>query len=155
MPRLPKAKSAVRSPNRVQKAKLQRSPRSTKKWRVTLVLMDGTETRFDFGQKGAPDFTSHKDAARMIRYLRRHAGDVPRSLARLSKSEELDPASTMFNKRLYNKTVALAAKVERSHRERWTDPETRGFWSRWLSWSHPDLEDAKTFIQKRFSIKVS
>jgi len=41
---------------------------------------------------------------------------------------------------------------ERSTRERWNDPTTPGFWSRWLLWSKPTLSGAKALIRKKFGI---
>ena len=32
---------------------------------------------------------------------------------------------------------------------------TPGFWSRWLLWSRPSLEEAKKYMQKRFRITYS
>lgn len=29
-----------------------------------------------------------------------------------------------------------------------------GFWSRWLLWSKPDLEEAKDYIETKFNIKI-
>jgi hypothetical protein len=43
---------------------------------------------------------------------------------------------------------------ERSTRERWNDPTTAGFWSRWLLWSKPTLSGAKALIRKKFGITV-
>jgi len=41
---------------------------------------------------------------------------------------------------------------ERSTREKWNDPTTPGFWSRWLLWSRPNLSGAKSLIHKKFGI---
>lgn len=43
---------------------------------------------------------------------------------------------------------------DRSTRERWNDPTTPGFWSRWLLWSKPSLSGAKALIRKKFGITV-
>lgn len=32
--------------------------------------------------------------------------------------------------------------------------KTAGFWSRWLLWSYPSLKQAKTFMEKKFQIKI-
>ena len=48
------------------------SPKQSKKWRV--VFGDGTRT--DFGQKGASDYTIHKDISRRNRYIQRHRKDL-------------------------------------------------------------------------------
>ena len=41
-------------------------------------------------------------------------------------------------------------------RENWTKAgiKTAGFWSRWLLWSYPSLPKAKTFMEKKFKIKI-
>ena len=41
-------------------------------------------------------------------------------------------------------------------RENWTKSgiDTAGFWSRWLLWSEPSLPKAKTFMEKKFQIKI-
>jgi hypothetical protein len=46
--------------------------------------------------------------------------------------------------------------VRHSHREQWglKGVHTAGFWSRWLLWSKPSLEEAKVLVQKRFNLKI-
>ena len=55
----------------METAKLIKSPKPEKKWRV-IFSKDGKHV--DFGQKGYSDYTIHKDPARMKRYLTRHSG---------------------------------------------------------------------------------
>ena len=50
--------------------KLQVSPKTGKKWRVT--FPDGK--RVDFGAAGMSDYTKHRDATRMRSYVKRHGG---------------------------------------------------------------------------------
>ena len=77
----------------------------------------------------------------MARYLLRHGG--------LSEDR-------------YERLKGLpGAQVERllrgavhSDRERWSDPSTAGFWSRWLLWSHPSLRAALRFLKERWGIRV-
>lgn len=38
-------------------------------------------------------------------------------------------------------------------RENWKDPETSGFWSRWLLWNKPSISASKKDISKRFDIQ--
>jgi hypothetical protein len=38
--------------------------------------------------------------------------------------------------------------------EDWNDPSTAGFWSRWLLWNKPSIEEAKKHIYSKFGIKV-
>ena len=50
---------------------IRKSPKLEKKWRATFT--EGVSSRsVDFGQKGYSDYTKHKDALRMTRYLMRH-----------------------------------------------------------------------------------
>lgn len=41
-------------------------------------------------------------------------------------------------------------------REKWgkTGIKTAGFWSRWLLWHKPSLNEAKRNIEKRFGVKI-
>jgi hypothetical protein len=41
--------------------------------------------------------------------------------------------------------------------EDWTKKgiTTAGFWSRWLLWSKPSLEEAKKLIESKFNIKIN
>jgi hypothetical protein len=43
----------------------------------------------------------------------------------------------------------------RSTREKWDNPMTPGFWSRWLLWSRPSIAEAKTLITKKFGFKFT
>ena len=47
-------------------------------------------------------------------------------------------------------------KVKSSPKEKWgkSGMSTAGFWSRWLTWSYPNLKQAKKFIKKEFDISV-
>lgn len=47
---------------------LSKSPRSEKKWRITLP----SGKNIDFGAKGYSDYTIHKDKERYERYKKRH-----------------------------------------------------------------------------------
>lgn len=42
-------------------------------------------------------------------------------------------------------------------REDWTKGgiDTAGFWSRWLLWSKPSLDEARKYMEKKFSIKIA
>lgn len=45
--------------------------------------------------------------------------------------------------------------IERhQNRENWNDPNTAGFWSRWVLWNKKDLINSIKDIEKRFNIKV-
>jgi hypothetical protein len=50
---------------------VRRSPKVDKKWQATFNV-DGRVRHVNFGSKGYSDYTMHKDAARMHRYLTRH-----------------------------------------------------------------------------------
>lgn len=36
--------------------------------------------------------------------------------------------------------------------EDWNDPLTAGFWSRWLLWSQPTIQESLKYIKKRFNL---
>ena len=134
----------------VDEAVVTRSPRRAKKWRVTIPSRGVT---IDFGQRGASDFTRHKDAARMLRYLLRHAAEEGMSdqLRAQRGATHLDPRRPRdFDADAYAKAVEEASHVRTSRREKWSDVTTPGFWSRWLLWSKPSLEDAAGLIEDRF-----
>ena len=119
------------------KVKLTKSPNKRKKFRV--VLKDGRKV--DFGLVGYSDYTKHRNPLRMRAYVSRHAGNVP-----LSVMKEVDPV----------KVQKAMLNVTRSNRESWGHDgvATPGFWSRWLLWSHPNLEGAKKIISNKFNIII-
>ena len=39
-------------------------------------------------------------------------------------------------------------------REDWEDLSTKGFWSRWLLWNQPTIEDSIDDINNRFNIRI-
>jgi hypothetical protein len=39
--------------------------------------------------------------------------------------------------------------------ENWRNLKTAGFWSRWLLWSKPNLEEAKKFVARKFKLNFS
>lgn len=107
-------------------ATLRRSPVRGKKWRV--VLSPGNAV-VDFGAAGMEDYTTHGDARRMARYVRRHGG--------------LTAAAYAATKRLSTPELRRRLRAARaSSKEDWADPRTPGFWSRWLLWSEPTLARA-------------
>jgi sRNA-binding regulator protein Hfq len=38
--------------------------------------------------------------------------------------------------------------------EDWSNPHTKGFWSRWVLWNKPTIEESLMDIQKKFNIEV-
>lgn len=104
---------------------LKKSPNPKKKYRV--IFEDGSHV--DFGARGYSDFTLHKNPDRMRLYVQRHGGNMR------SKN---------------------ALKIEKSSKENWSKKgiKTAGFWSRWLLWSYPSLKQAKTFMEKKFQLKI-
>lgn len=84
-----------------------------------------------FGQRGASDYTIHKNPLRMAQYIRRHGGK-PTRFTEPSKVHE-----TML-------------KRTKSTKEKWglDGLYTPGFWSRWLLWSQPSLRAAIRYMQK-------
>lgn len=112
-------------------------PDARKKWRA--VLPDGRNVAF--GQKGADDFTTHKDPHRMLRYLFRHGG---------VSSKEYEAAKAWPAAKV---TAHFRART-RSSRENWSDPSTAGFWSRWLLWSEPTLAAAARRVHSVTGLRV-
>jgi len=84
---------------------IRKSRLPTKKYDA---VIDGRKT-VPFGQRGASDFTLHKDAERKERYLQRHRVN-----------------------------------------EDWKDPNTAGFYSRWVTWNKPTLQQSVSDVNKRF-----
>ena len=123
------------------RVRMTRPRNAAKKWRIEVV---DTGKAVEFGQAGASDFTKHEDPARMVRYLVRHAGDVPDALKRPGLEGK--------------DIVRRALLVDRSRRERWGADDlaravhSAGFWSRWLLWSHPSMPSAKRHLRDRFGI---
>lgn len=54
------------------RVELSRSDNPDKKYRIILHKEDGGKKTVHFGQKGAGDYTTHKDAERKQSYLERH-----------------------------------------------------------------------------------
>lgn len=113
------------------------STRKGKKWSAT--LPDGKSIHF--GQRGAEDFTIHKDPQRMLSYLFRHGG---------VDSEELQHLRSLPPSKI---TSALRTKAD-SDKEDWRDVTTPGFWSRWLLWSEPSLTSAGKRVESVSNLKV-
>lgn len=101
------------------------------KWSAT--FKDGTV--IDFGLRGYSDYTLHKTPSRMRSYVRRHGGIVSERLGK-----EDDPI------KIQNKML----NVKKSDKENWgpSGVKTAGFWSRWLTWSYPNINNATRFIEK-------
>ena len=114
--------------------KLTKSSKAGKKWTV---VIDGKKT-IHFGQSGASDYTIHKDAERMVRYVRRHGGRIPTAVASGNMS------NAQIKERMKN--------VNTSSKENWGigGVRTAGFWSRWLLWSMPSIASAKSLIRSKF-----
>lgn len=108
---------------------LRKSPDPKKKWRVT--FPDGDHV--DFGLTGYSDYTIHKNTARMASYVRRHGGKTPK-----------------------NPTLKSMLRVKTSDKEQWGKKgiRTAGFWSRWLTWSHPSINDAVKYIEDTFTVSI-
>lgn len=97
-----------------------------KKFTATIPVKGTKKTRVvHFGQRGASDYTIHKNPLRMEQYVRRHGGKP-----------------TRFSRPplVHRKMLSRA----RSTKERWGRDGlyTAGFWSRWLLWSQPNLRGA-------------
>ncbi|EOD32411.1 hypothetical protein EMIHUDRAFT_230976 [Emiliania huxleyi CCMP1516] len=93
------------------RVRLRRPHNRNKKWRIEVI---DTGKSVEFGQAGASDFTIHGEPARMVRYLVRHAGNVPDSLKQTGGTEK-----NIVHWGVDNLSRAV---------------ESAGFWSRWLLW---------------------
>ena len=169
-----KVKDASKAP--VAIVRLTKSPKQEKKWRVVIEDPEGRggggrSKTVDFGQRGASDFTKHKDCLRMTKYLVRHGGRFGREMERLiSVGTEERERTGRVSKEICAKIVREGLDVDemrgsKSVKERWggdgTDEERvrlairkAGFWSRWLLWSHPTLKEAKREIEDRFGVRI-
>ena len=90
-----------------------------------LVSVEGCPRDIGFGSAGMSDFTMHKDEERRRRYIARHGGR--------KRGKHKDRAST---------------------KERWSDPCTPGFWSRWLLWEKSSLAEAVNSLLLEHGIDV-
>ena len=110
-----------------------------KKWKVDIEQDNGKTCTVKFGQYGASDFTIHKNVLRMYKYVRRHHAI---NLPKLKSTES-------YTKEELKKLMYKMDSVDTSRKEKWGIDGvcTAGFWSRWLTWSRPDIEDAKTLLQ--------
>lgn len=80
---MPKKGNSPKAPSRGKKFKNGTAKRSWRKGKKMAIFMDGSWHHF--GQKGAPDFRTHKSEKRRANYRSRHAknmkGDSPRAKA--------------------------------------------------------------------------
>jgi hypothetical protein len=113
---------------------LYRNTSGTKKFTAEIPVpgQDHLTRTVHFGQRGASDYTIHKNPLRMEQYIRRHGGK-PTRFTEPSKVHE-----TML-------------KRTRSTKEDWSKAGiyTAGFWSRWLLWSQPSLREAIRYVEKQ------
>ena len=125
-----------------QMVKLTNATDAKHKYTVKVSGNSGVHT-VHFGQAGASDFTKHKNAQRMAFYVFRHGGKLN--------------GSDAWYKKVLGKTddgiIEQVIKIDDSSREHWSDITTAGFWSRWLLWSYPSLQQAKSFMEKKFKIR--
>ena len=115
--------------------KLIKSPKATKKFRV--ILSNGKKV--DFGGAEYSDFTKHKDASRMRRYVRRHGGIIKKSILEITNPDKI---------------MKEMEKVNKSTKEDWSKKgiHTAGFWSRWYLWSYPEQYMIKKLLKRKFGI---
>jgi hypothetical protein len=123
--------------------RLYKSPKTNKKFRVS--FENGKYV--DFGADGYSDYTIHEDPMRMRSYVSRHGGKIP------------DETKNETNKNTVHKDML---SVSESNSENWTHKPTKesesgiytaGFWSRWLLWSKPSLNEAKKHMSASYDIK--
>lgn len=120
-----------------QTVKLTKATDSKHKYTVKVNGSTGHHT-VHFGQAGASDFTKHKDPKRMVFYVFRHGGELS------------DAWYNVLKKKKDKDIIEEVIEIDTSSKEHWSDITTAGFWSRWLLWSYPSLEQAKSFMEKKF-----
>ena len=124
---------------KLTKVTIIRSPNSSKKFRA--IFEDGFY--LDFGDAKYPDYTLHKKSDRMRNYIIRHGGKISKKIKSLKDSENI--RKVMLN-------------VKESEKETWNKKfglKTAGFWSRWLLWSSPNMQDAKKLMEREFNLKIT
>lgn len=104
---------------------LSYSERKDKKYKAVIYVDDVKIKTVHFGAMGYDDYTTHHDPDRKDKYIARH-----RKMA-----ERRQPARGL---------------------EDWTvnGITTAGFWSRWLLWNLPSLEDSIHDTERRFGIEI-
>ena len=121
--------------NTILLKKLSKGPK-----KFEALLPDGKKVRF--GAAGSSDYTIHKSAERMARYVFRHGG---------KKAKETSP------KKIHNEMLNATS----SSKENWSRSGIRsaGFWSRWILWSHPSLSSAirqtNSVLKGKFKVRLS
>jgi len=56
--------------------------------------------------------------------------------------------------RYWKRHAGIGPDYLQSNRENWSDPKTAGFWSRWLTWNKPTIDESIKDIEKRFNFKI-
>jgi hypothetical protein len=74
------------------------------------------------------------------------------------KIKTLNFGSTPYDDFLTHHDLSRVERYDKRHqkRENWSDPHTRGFWSKWLLWSSraDTLDEAIRQIENSFNIKI-
>ena len=107
-------KNIKQDKTKIRLLSIKKSPKNNKKFQAIFKKGD-KEIKTNFGQKGASDYTKHKDIARRNRYIKRHikdtkTGDPTRagflSLYILWNKKSLQASKKDYVRRLniYNKT---------------------------------------------------
>ncbi len=132
---------------------LTKSKKFGKKWEIQYTK-DGKSHKADFGSAGMSDFTKHHDAFRMVRYVRRHGGNIPSEVEKIV--EDNTKASKKKRKEAEKEVIEMMKKVTTSPKEKWkrNGMHKAGFWSRWLTWSEPSMSKAIKLIEEKFNVKI-
>ena len=132
---------------------LTKSKKFGKKWEIQYTK-DGKSHKADFGSAGMSDFTKHHDAFRMVRYVRRHGGNIPSEVEKIV--EDNTKASKKKRKEAEKEVIEMMKKVTTSPTEKWkrNGMHKAGFWSRWLTWSEPSMSKAIKLIEEKFNVKI-
>lgn len=86
----------------------------------------------------------------MLRYLVRHGANMPEDLRRKAKRRTIVNQAGVIRRALAVTTTASREDWGDGHI--WHAVARAGFWSRWLTWSFPDMGDAMEHMRRKFNI---
>lgn len=94
----------------------------------------------------------------MVIFLKKNPTSEKKFRVTFEDGKHVDFGARGYSDFTLHKDPARMKRYLQRHRarENWTKTgiKTAGFWSRWLLWSYPSLPKAKTFMEKKFHIKI-
>lgn len=109
------------------------SPSKVHKYRVLFP----DKRAIDFGSYKLKDYTDHKNPLLMRTHLIRCGGNM-------TEEQRLETDSMEIHRCMLN--------VSTSSTEDWENIYKRGYWERWILWSHPTVNQAKLHMTQRSGI---